>query len=1586
MGVKVRTAVLLRSETEERGFLLDGLGLQFKAASSLGIAVAHVDSSGPAAECGNIHVGDLVLEANNKMLLYATHHEMLLAIAESPDRVTLRIAAEADMMRAGFVDCDTDGATEQTPIIQEEEKQLEKITIPACKTASRSSRQMAETGYVSAAHVGEHRDEGSSWHHQHQSTTRRPQVKQACADVTPPSSREFKQVVPHTQEPGARTKNTQHPPNVLAPTTPAVAKPTAKVDVGNPDSAHSADSTDRLDKLLSSPHLRKALSAKESELDSVHPELEETKEKNKRDAARKAKKHLERKARKKSIRAELETIAGAKEDAKRITATPTSRAEALQLAMGNTFAQEEDRASPHEPLANHVDVMLVEFPAALEDTVLLSPGAAVGMVPATDLLQSTNSTQSQLQPQPECGKADALPIAKKKAEDTESLAVTRVQMSGSTVWKEVMGLYTEVPKTKHFGRPVFQNGKWFLYYQSKAWRCSSAVGKDKCNLSAVGTSKNPCQTTLRWMETPKAGGVVKPNSRIKVTAAGSFEERPTKPEKGEASDLDASDAGRKLAKKRVKGQAAKQAQKSTALAAAMQAKEAAKARSVENAAKVRENTASRRANPNALSTSKRAFEPIQIAHNEATALASSIKSEPVAVETDDAQNITVKKEHLGEPQKLNTEASPAALPIKAVPTVDDLSNPTDPSNPLSDEEPGSKEDIQKEQPPQKVLPVHATKRSGNVEPLTAAKASGDVEASGLEAVVKGVKGVVEPANDEGIAGSAPKHATEVEKLTDADATMVTPLRPQFQAEGMATPSPSSKPRKSPPHPPEIVRTPGNSFQSDEWRQVNATLFAKLEAEKDEAEEENEPENPFTDVAVVTLSKKVLGSKWRAAELPGLQYTEVGDAAADGCPKFLPTRTVKLVRQPSEGFGFEVLAPSSHEMGIKIAAIKLGGAVEHAGMRVGEVIVCINSDNVLDCRTTASIVKKVQVVANIEETPVSSHDHDNVASDPHSMLLDRLHTHRDKLARSLYASKGSSDRHAKKQEVARIDAGLEWLAEREKICDVHVQRCCSPDGKSLGFQVTNAGSMFGARVTVVHDGGAAELAGILPGDILLRVDGNDVLWSFTSEIIKRIKACDSVATISVCRRSTKPRTKPPTEAFSSLVACPPVPSNILETNDSLVAEEDFETAAKDALELAASQAGDSLKKAWSSFVTFCEESTSALLDDDSSSMPSSPPPASSSASPRRPTLTAGEGGSPHAPARSRSLDSVKRSNSYGSISSAEAASPAARSKLVRKYLVRRQPSDFGRWGLSLQIEQGHKGPLLRLDAITSDGAVWRAGAHAEEGSVLVAVNGVLAIGLSLNEVTERIGKSSEKIILAVCSYEELFNVSQKDLVESCSAFDFSQDAGILAAEAELKLVDAWDRFTEWIQNVEDDKDREWETPVKKVTPIPVVVPTSKSQVAGTLKGDKTCAMCGHGVKSVIFGCGHAACSTCSAKCHACPVKGCRRIILTRTKMEHRFRSVIHEEMCRGTDSMDMDSGSTPRQHIRSATFSAKTTAIVNDRRADNVPAAKILVQGELCSPPTPDAKLTAFASTPIQKATKKSRRRLVAVEEWIPQIP
>jgi len=85
-------------------------------------------------------------------------------------------------------------------------------------------------------------------------------------------------------------------------------------------------------------------------------------------------------------------------------------------------------------------------------------------------------------------------------------------------------------------------------------------------------------------------------------------------------------------------------------------------------------------------------------------------------------------------------------------------------------------------------------------------------------------------------------------------------------------------------------------------------------------------------------------------------------------------------------------------------------------------------------------------------------------------------------------------------------------------------------------------------------------------------------------------------------------------------------------------------------------------------------------------------------------------------------------------------------------------------------------------------------------------------------------------------------------------------------------------------------------------------------------------------------------------------------------------------------MDMDSGSTPRQHIRSATFSAKTTAIVNDRRADNVPAAKILVQGELCSPPTPDAKLTAFASTPIQKATKKSRRRLVAVEEWIPQIP
>ena len=39
-----------------------------------------------------MQAGDLVLEANGKMLLYANHHEMLLAFAESPDRVTLRLA------------------------------------------------------------------------------------------------------------------------------------------------------------------------------------------------------------------------------------------------------------------------------------------------------------------------------------------------------------------------------------------------------------------------------------------------------------------------------------------------------------------------------------------------------------------------------------------------------------------------------------------------------------------------------------------------------------------------------------------------------------------------------------------------------------------------------------------------------------------------------------------------------------------------------------------------------------------------------------------------------------------------------------------------------------------------------------------------------------------------------------------------------------------------------------------------------------------------------------------------------------------------------------------------------------------------------------------------------------------------------------------------------------------------------------------------------------------------------------------------------------------------------------------------------
>lgn len=44
----------------------------------------------------------------------------------------------------------------------------------------------------------------------------------------------------------------------------------------------------------------------------------------------------------------------------------------------------------------------------------------------------------------------------------------------------------------------------------------------------------------------------------------------------------------------------------------------------------------------------------------------------------------------------------------------------------------------------------------------------------------------------------------------------------------------------------------------------------------------------------------------------------------------------------------------------------------------------------------------------------------------------------------------------------------------------------------------------------------------------------------------------------------------------------------------------------------------------------------------------------------------------------------------------------------------------------------------------------------------------------------------------------------------------------------------------------------------------------------------CVICGTGAVSVAFGCGHTSCDKCSSKLHACPVKGCNRIILTRAK--------------------------------------------------------------------------------------------------------
>ena len=69
-------------------------------------------------------------------------------------------------------------------------------------------------------------------------------------------------------------------------------------------------------------------------------------------------------------------------------------------------------------------------------------------------------------------------------------------------------------------------------------------------------------------------------------------------------------------------------------------------------------------------------------------------------------------------------------------------------------------------------------------------------------------------------------------------------------------------------------------------------------------------------------------------------------------------------------------------------------------------------------------------------------------------------------------------------------------------------------------------------------------------------------------------------------------------------------------------------------------------------------------------------------------------------------------------------------------------------------------------------------------------------------------------------------------------------------------------------------------LKRTTSVDTVAASQDADV------DRECKMCGNGkMATIIFGCGHTSCSDCSAKRHACPVKGCGRLILTRTKMEH-----------------------------------------------------------------------------------------------------
>ena len=198
-------------------------------------------------------------------------------------------------------------------------------------------------------------------------------------------------------------------------------------------------------------------------------------------------------------------------------------------------------------------------------------------------------------------------------------------------------------------------------------------------------------------------------------------------------------------------------------------------------------------------------------------------------------------------------------------------------------------------------------------------------------------------------------------------------------------------------------------------------------------------------------------------------------------------------------------------------------------------------------------------------------------------------------------------------------------------------------------------------------------------------------------------------------------------------------------------------------------------------------------------------------------------------------------------------------------------------------------LLQFSWIERESPIGRAvGGTVVKSDVLLAVDDEVIFGetADVDTVAKRLREATGPITITV--------------VDEAFIYDIPEDAAEVAELVRPNQLGIGERFRQWQMEFADAG-----VAPKVVPPIKEVVldtAAAMQMASATMLGAQTCVTCKERDKEVVLGCGHCLCTLCSERAFKCPIVGCGRLIMKKSKMSDKYRSSLHELATRGTTSL------------------------------------------------------------------------------------